>query len=1817
MKKLTLLIMMGLLSLKYSSGQAQCSAPFQNVMENFDVVPDPNDRSVLPDCWSSYYTAPYNGRENGSIQVYNGELAMNSTYGGIAFTPNLNNVDGVISFKAYKGYSGTMTLDMGFYVGSTFHIAQSYTLSSTEQTYTYDFSTYTGTSNSNIAFRHGNGNGSAVNLYIDDIDYRGQCLNPGNPTAIAKDITVSLGYNAPEVVVSAAQINNGSKDDCDITITNFSLDKTTFTCDDLGENTVTLTVVDEGGRTDTDIAIITVEPYVDIAVYTSTGIVLDENGEASYTVEELNHENSSACSAITYSFNQLEFSCADMPYTDVTVTATYDGETKSYTRTLSIKDVTAPVVTAQDISVTLDETTNEVAITADMVDDGSTDVCSSTLTYALSKTQFDCSDVGENVVILTVTDESGNSNTAEATVTVLSTITDETLTSSVTEFCPDGTSSDVTISTGGSEVGVSYYLRNSATGSVVDGPIAGTGNALDFDAGTLSETTTFNVYAEPDEVEDYALEFAQGNQYVAAGEDVDFNYDQGYTMEVWVKSSFNTSYSHALVEYGTSGASDIQIYVQGTTGYLTIVHDRNGSPNTYFQFPQPPTNQWTHIAVTYDGGTAGVKAYYDGVEQTRTNEVNPTGLLPKRAGATLNIGRALTFNNATDSYSGLMDELRLWSVERTSTEISDNMNAALTGAEMGLVSYFDFNQEGSSVLTDLAGDNDGTLTSMDPATDWVNGVFYHEVCGVSMMSEVTVGDGTAPTAIAQDITVQLDANGNAAITAADIDNGSTDNCTAVGDLVMTLDQSEFDCTMSGENTVTLTVTDASGNEATATAVVTIPSLIEDAVVSTETTSVCPGSTATISLASSMEGISYYLRNAADENIAGPIAGDGEALDFETTAINAETTYHVSGQLEASEDNKAVQFGGTSTAAYAEIASSTTMQLSGSFTLEAWINPSTYNNYVPIIETYDASGGYILRLQSNGIPEAYAMYSSSSFSKLVGNTAVPANQWSHLAFVFDEENDNMTLYINGTSIGYLASTIDQRGSGTTIKLGAIGANAQRYGQVTEDEVRIWNGVRTHQELLDNMNTSLSGDEANLVAYYTFNDMTFAASDMVITDQSGNGNDAVIKGVYDAENIIEGADINPSVVCSGDMSTTVTITPEDVTDPEVVTQNITVGLDGNTSVTITTEDIDNGSSDNCSALTFALDVTTFTDAEIGEHTVTLTATDASGNSATATATVTVIDKLTQTITFAAIADQVYGAEPVDLDASVDSGLELTYTVVDGPATISDAGVNLTGVGTVTIEVSQAGDEDYAEAISQQQSFEVSPATLTATADDLEVIYNGSVPELMVTYTGFVNGDDVSDLTTEPTLTTDATGDAGTYVINVTGGEASNYTFTLVAGSLEITPAALTVTADDQQINYGDAIPALTMTYSGFVNGEDESALDTEYALSVDGDGVNAGTYTILVSSSANTLARQSANAKIDKEASEGNYSITTVNGTLTVNKIPLTITANDHALVYGENISEFGMTYSGFINGDSHENLLSLPTASVDGGVNAGTYDIVLAFNTMEELASQSSASKSVVAKADNYEITLVNGTLTIAQKELTVTPDDQTMVFGEELPELTMAYSGFVNADDASMLDTAPVASTTATSSSDIGQYDITAAGASDVNYSFVYVTGQLTIGVATATISITDLDRHANGSAIIPTVTTSPAGLNVILTYDGSSTAPTAEGTYQVVATIDEPNYTGDASATLVINQVLSADDLEQEISFYPVPVMDQVTIVAKQIDKGQVLVYDIQGHQVMNMRLSQGQGQYNVSALQAGLYIFAIIDEESNFIKRQKIIVR
>jgi hypothetical protein len=93
------------------------------------------------------------------------------------------------------------------------------------------------------------------------------------------------------------------------------------------------------------------------------------------------------------------------------------------------------------------------------------------------------------------------------------------------------------------------------------------------------------------------------------------------------------------------------------------------------------------------------------------------------------------------------------------------------------------------------------------------------------------------------------------------------------------------------------------------------------------------------------------------------------------------------------------------------------------------------------------------------------------------------------------------------------------------------------------------------------------------------------------------------------------------------------------------------------------------------------------------------------------------------------------------------------------------------------------------------------------------------------------------------------------------------------------------------------------------------------------------------------------------------------------------------------------------------------------------------------------------------VTLVNGTLTITKAPLTISGGEYKMKMGEPLPTFKASYSGFKNGETEAVLIQKPTLTTTATSSSEPGTYDINVSGAEAENYEIMYVNGTLTIEI--------------------------------------------------------------------------------------------------------------------------------------------------------------
>ena len=194
----------------------------------------------------------------------------------------------------------------------------------------------------------------------------------------------------------------------------------------------------------------------------------------------------------------------------------------------------------------------------------------------------------------------------------------------------------------------------------------------------------------------------------------------------------------------------------------------------------------------------------------------------------------------------------------------------------------------------------------------------------------------------------------------------------------------------------------------------------------------------------------------------------------------------------------------------------------------------------------------------------------------------------------------------------------------------------------------------------------------------------------------------------------------------------------------------------------------------------------------------------------------------------------------------------------------------------------------------------------------------------------------------------------------------------------------------------------------------------------------------------------------------YGPVTATAMINVNRAALLITANSATRVYGQQNPAFTVTYAGLTNGDSPSSLggsLHFSTAATASSP-VNTYSVVPGGLT-----------------SANYAITFAGAKLVVAPASLTITANNQSRVFGQPNPPLTVYYQGFVNGDTPASLTAPVVLSTPAVLASFAGSYPIFVGGAASPNYAIRLVSGTLAVMPPTDPVVlghiafVTSLDR--------------------------------------------------------------------------------------------------------------------------------------------------
>jgi hypothetical protein len=314
-------------------------------------------------------------------------------------------------------------------------------------------------------------------------------------------------------------------------------------------------------------------------------------------------------------------------------------------------------------------------------------------------------------------------------------------------------------------------------------------------------------------------------------------------------------------------------------------------------------------------------------------------------------------------------------------------------------------------------------------------------------------------------------------------------------------------------------------------------------------------------------------------------------------------------------------------------------------------------------------------------------------------------------------------------------------------------------------------------------------------------------------------------------------------------------------------------------------------------------------------------------------------------------------------------------------------------------------------------------------------------------------------------------------------------------------------------------------------------------------------------------------------------------------PATTGIANQTLVYGDSksldlsssfTSSSAITYSVTIDNNTNASA-TLQGATLNiAGLHVGTATVTV--------------TAAVASGGKNTSLFLV----TVNKAPLQVTADDISMAYRGSAV-YTYKVTGLKLTDTESVITPLPTVTGPDINTSVPGTYPLVVHVGTAVNYTIIITNGTLTITKAVGQVTLSNLNKEFNNLPQSPTVTVVPANLKVDVTYDGSSTAPSAVGSYHVVATINDADYQGTATGTMVIAAITAVEDLSKTVSMYPNPVKDELFIKASGLENGRVSITNVLGEQIGSQNLENEQATIDCRSFAAGMMIVIIYDESNN----------
>lgn len=647
-----------------------------------------------------------------------------------------------------------------------------------------------------------------------------------------------------------------------------------------------------------------------------------------------------------------------------------------------------------------------------------------------------------------------------------------------------------------------------------------------------------------------ALSFDGSNDYVDCGNNSSLQITgNALTLEAWIKAD---AWKSNVWEGG------IVVKEGSTTGYMlrcgaggkVDFNLGDGSWHEALSGAVMTTGRWYHIAGVYNGST--MLLYIDGRLQASASFSGSIGT------TTTHVAVGTSAQYLTRTFAGEIDEVRIWNIARTQTQIQQTMNDTLTGAESGLAAYYRFDNGAAGgtntsdiTLTDLtANGNTGSLLNFALTGATSNWVASYAMVQPMSAAATNIGAGsftanwsapsldTDPTGYRID--VAADSNFTTYATGdSDLDAGKTLSWIVSGltgpqyyyrvrsynsgyagasqnspfqtvSIYPTTQANHILTGNFGQDRLTIDWTDGNGDGRAVFIKQSNSGQAAPQNYTTYTAGTAFGSGAQIG-SSGWYCVFSGTTHSGGVTVTNLLPGSYYTVEvFEYKSVSSGPVYNpntvptnpvVTSTAMTPAPGNALSFDGAND--YVAAPDNDSLDLSTAYTLEAWIKISTLQ-YSGIISKFQTSGsnGYFLRLKSA------SPYNQIDFDGLVGGPTLSTGIWYHIAGVKRSDGSRL-LYVNGTEYT-LSGSATVAANADSLKIGSDLSARFFAGKI--DEVRIWRKARTQSEIQSTMGALLSGAESGLAAYYRFDLGSPNGSNSgfnTLTDFSGNHLNGILR------------------------------------------------------------------------------------------------------------------------------------------------------------------------------------------------------------------------------------------------------------------------------------------------------------------------------------------------------------------------------------------------------------------------------------------------------------------------------------------------------------------------------------------------------------------------------------------------------------------------------------------------------------------------------------------------------------------------------------